>query len=42
MVQKNISEYFSARFWDSHFYDKNEKFSMNFPQNASKQQKGSV
>ena len=42
MVRKKISVYFSARFWDSHFYDKNEKFSVNFPQNGSKQQKGIV
>ena len=40
--EKKISEYFSAPFWDSHFFWLKEKFSMNFPKNASKQQKGIV
>ena len=41
--QKNkLSEYFSPRFWDSHFYVQKEKFSMNFSKNVSKQQKGIV
>ena len=41
--QKNkLSEYFSPRFWDSQFYAKKEKFSMYFPKNASKQEKGLV
>ena len=42
-VKKNkLSEYFSALFGESHFFDKNEKFSVNFPKNASKPQKSIV
>ena len=37
-----LSEYFSNSFGDSHFYVLKGKFTMNFPQNASKQQKGIV
>ena len=40
--KNKLYEYFSVRFWDSHFYVQKEKFSMNFHQNASKQQKGIV
>ena len=29
--KNNLSEYFSARFWDSHFFDLKEKFSVSFP-----------
>ena len=32
-----LSEYFSAPFWESHFFDKKEKFTLNISQNASKQ-----
>ena len=39
--KNNLSENFRARFWDSHFYVK-KKFSMNYSQNASKQQKGII
>ena len=37
--KNKLSEYIIARFWDSLFYVYKEKFSMNFPKNASKQQK---
>ena len=37
--KNKLFEYFSARFWDSHFFDLKEKFSLNFPKNTSKQQK---
>ena len=40
--KNNFSDYFSARFWDSHFFVYKEIFSMNFPKNASQQQKGIV
>ena len=40
--KNKLAEYFSARFCDNHFYVKKEKFSMNFPINASKQQKGLI
>ena len=43
LVEKsNLSEYFWASFWNSHFVNKRVKFSLNFPQNASKQQKSKV
>ncbi len=39
-VKKNkLSEYFSAPFGDSHILDQKEKFSVYFPENATKQQK---
>ena len=38
-MKNKLSEYFSAPFWDSHFYVKKEKLSMNFPKNASKSHK---
>ena len=34
--KNKFNEYFSARFWNSHFHVQKEKFSMNFPKNASK------
>ena len=37
MINKH-SEYFSAPFWDSQFFDYKENISVNFPQNTSKQQ----
>ena len=40
--KNKLSVYFSTPFWDSYFFDKKEKFSMNSYQNASKQQKGIV
>ena len=44
MLQNNSvsKKYFSARFGETHFYVLKEKFSMNFPQYTSKQQKGIV
>ncbi len=42
-VKKNkLSEYFSAPFWDSNFFDKKEKFSVNLSKNASKHLKSIV
>ena len=40
--KNKLVEYFSARFRDSHFYGYKEKASLNFPKNASKQQKDIV
>ena len=37
-----LSIFFSAPFWDRHFFDKKRKYSVNFPKNASKQQKSIV
>ena len=40
--KNKLSKYFDARFCDSLLDVQKENFSMNFPQNASKQQKGIV
>ena len=43
LVEKNkLSKYFWASFWDSHIFEQIEKFTVNFPKNASKQQKSIV
>ncbi len=40
--KNKLSEYISGRFWDSHFIDWKENFSMNFSKTYSKQQKSIV
>ena len=42
MLRKKNSEYFSAPFWDGQLLDYKEKFSLNIPENVSKQQKSIV
>ena len=37
--EKQISEYFSAPFWDSDIFDWKDKFSVNFPQNLQNNRK---
>ena len=40
--KNKLSKYIWASFWDSHFFDYKEKFSVNFPEIASKTQESIV